>query len=108
MSTIKLERSEELAILTLNRPEALQLGIVNEVSENKALQLAMSRAAEIGKQGPLAVVQAKFAIDKGFDSDSHTGMDIEAKAYELLVPTEDRVEALKAFNEKRKPNFKGK
>jgi enoyl-CoA hydratase/carnithine racemase len=103
-------KAKELILMArrITAEEALQLRIVNEICGRDVLQLAMDRADEIGQQAPLAVIQAKFAIDKGFDSDSQTGMDIEAKAYELLVPTEDRVEALKAFNEKRKPNFQGR
>jgi enoyl-CoA hydratase len=103
-------KAKELILMAkkITAEEALSLGILNEMCESDVLELAKSKAAEIGKLAPLAVIQAKFAIDKGFDSDSQTGMDIEAKAYELLLPTEDRVEALKAFNEKRKPNFQGK
>jgi enoyl-CoA hydratase len=103
-------KAKELILMAkkITAEEALSLGILNEMCDSDVLQLAKSRADEIGQLAPLAVIQAKFAIDKGFDSDSQTGMDIEAKAYELLLPTEDRVEALKAFNEKRKPNFQGK
>jgi enoyl-CoA hydratase len=103
-------KAKELILMAkkITAEEALSFGILNEMCESDVLQLAKSRAAEIGQLAPLAVIQAKFAIDKGFDSDSQTGMDIEAKAYELLLPTEDRIEALKAFNEKRKPNFQGR
>ena len=55
-----------------------------------------------------AVQQAKFAIKNGMNADLHTGLEIERKAYELTIPTEDRVEALQAFAEKRKPNFRGR
>ena len=41
-------------------------------------------------------------------TDIHTGLQIERKAYELTIPTEDRIEALNAFAEKRPPQFKGK
>lgn len=103
-------KAKELILMAkrISAKEALQLGVVNEICENDVLQLALSRAAEIEQQAPLAVIQAKFAIDKGLNTDSQTAMDIEAKAYEILVPTEDRVEALQAFNEKRMPNFKGR
>jgi len=52
--------------------------------------------------------QAKYAICNGMNVDLGTGLKIESKAYELTIPTEDRVEALNAFSEKRKPQFKGK
>jgi enoyl-CoA hydratase/carnithine racemase len=103
-------KAKELILMAkrVSAEEALQLGMVNEICEEDVLEFALSRADIIAQLAPLAVIQAKFAIDKGYDTDSQTGMDIEAKAYELLIPTEDRIEALKAFTEKRKPNFKGK
>jgi enoyl-CoA hydratase/carnithine racemase len=58
--------------------------------------------------GPVALQQAKFAIKNGMNADLHTGLQIERKAYEVTLPTEDRIEALQAFLDKRKPNFKGK
>lgn len=58
--------------------------------------------------GPIAIEQAKFAIKQGMNVDLQTGLAIERKAYELTLPTEDRIEALNAFAEKRKPNFKGR
>lgn len=56
---------------------------------------------------PLAVYQAKYAIDRGVGLDLQSGLDLESKAYEVLIPTKDRVEALEAFREKRKPVFRG-
>ena len=58
--------------------------------------------------GPIAVQQAKFAIKNGMNADLNTGLQIERKAYEVTLPTEDRIEALQAFVEKRKPVFRGK
>ncbi|MBO8178056.1 enoyl-CoA hydratase-related protein [Aeribacillus pallidus] len=58
--------------------------------------------------GPIAVQQAKFAVKHGMQVDLQTGLHLERKAYEITIPTEDRVEALRAFAEKRKPVFQGK
>lgn len=107
---INPSKAKEL-ILTAKRisaEEALQLGILNDVVEradlfNKAKELAES----ISKNGPIAVRQAKYAINNGLKSDFHTGIAIESKAYEVTIPTRDRLEALQAFQEKRLPNFKG-
>jgi enoyl-CoA hydratase/carnithine racemase len=63
---------------------------------------------EISKAGPIALAQAKFAINRGKDAELHTGLAIEASAYEACIPTEDRIEGLKAFKEKRKPVYKGR
>lgn len=89
--------------------EALTLGMVEKVVPAAELQAAgLAMAADIGLAGPLALTQAKFAIDHGVEVDLATGLDLEGKAYEVLLPTEDRREALVAFQEKRKPDFKGR
>jgi enoyl-CoA hydratase/carnithine racemase len=62
----------------------------------------------INETGPVAIEQAKFAINHGIETDIQTGLAIESAAYWATVPTEDRMEALKAFREKRKPVFKGR
>lgn len=99
-------------ILTAKRitsEEALEYGIVNNVVEREELLNASTRFAnEMLANGPLAIQQAKFAIKQGMGVDIQTGLQIERKAYEVIIPTEDRLEALAAFSEKRKPNFKGK
>jgi hypothetical protein len=54
-----------------------------------------------------AVAKAKFAIDKGYDVDLNTGLAIEQNAYEVTIPTKDRLEGLQAFKEKRTPIYIG-
>ncbi|UOQ92441.1 enoyl-CoA hydratase-related protein [Halobacillus shinanisalinarum] len=99
-------------ILTARKIEAEraeELGIINKmVSKEELLTQAISLANEIMSNGPLAVTQAKYAIQHGNDVDTYTGLAIEAKAYEVVIPTEDRLEALKAFKEKRPAHFEGK
>ncbi|MFJ7752509.1 enoyl-CoA hydratase-related protein [Peribacillus muralis] len=93
----------------LTAEEALQLGILLEVVPRGQLQTACEGlAAAIMKNGPVAVNQAKYAISQGMNTDLQTGMAIEGKAYELTIPTQDRLEALRAFSERRKPQFTGK
>ncbi len=89
--------------------EALQIGLVNQVYE-KGVFLAECRkmAATISKAGPIAIAQAKHAIDHGLDTDLHTGLSIESEAYWKTIPTADRLEGLAAFREKRAPQYKGK
>lgn len=88
--------------------QAFQLGIVNKVVERRQLlDTAIELAEEMMKNAPLAVIQAKYAINYGSNVDINTGLAIESKAYEVIIPTKDRVEALEAFKEKRLPNFKG-
>ena len=62
----------------------------------------------ICEAGPIAIEQAKYAINYGFETDLHTGLAIESNAYWVCIPTEDRLEGLAAFKEKRKPKYKGK
>jgi enoyl-CoA hydratase/carnithine racemase len=62
----------------------------------------------ICEAAPVAVEQAKYAINFGMETDIQTGLAIESNAYWITVPTEDRKEALNAFREKRKPIFKGR
>ena len=72
--------------------------------EAAALELAEAIAAN----GPVAVRAAKVAIDKGCGAPLDEGLSIEAQCYERVLPTEDRLEALAAFAEKRKPRFEGR
>jgi len=89
--------------------EALQIGLVNKVCEPEALvEECRAMAAMICEAGPIAIEQAKYAIHFGMEADLHTGLAIESNAYWVTIPTEDRLEALAAFREKRKPIFKGK
>lgn len=100
-------------ILTARRfsgEEAYSFGLITRLVDeaSHALDGAMELAQELLKNGPVAVQQAKFAIRQGMGVDMQTGLQIERKAYEVIIPTEDRVEALVAFGEKRAPEFKGK
>ncbi|MFE4707431.1 enoyl-CoA hydratase-related protein [Peribacillus simplex] len=88
--------------------EALDLGILLKVVPRSRLNAACEElAADMMKNGPVALKQAKYAITHGMNTDLQTGLAIEAKAYELTIPTEDRIEALNAFSGRRKPQFTG-
>ncbi|MEH7391525.1 enoyl-CoA hydratase-related protein [Bacillus sp. JJ1474] len=93
----------------LSSEEALEYGLLNRVVDrDNLLNACFEVANQMLSNGPLALQQAKFAIKQGMNGDLQTGLQIERKAYEVIIPTEDRVEALTAFAEKRKPNFKGR
>lgn len=88
--------------------DAEKWGLVNRVTEKgKGLDIACQLAKQIEENAPLAVRQAKFAINRGLETDIMTGMALETKAYETLIPTKDRLEGLRAFKEKRKPRYTG-
>ena len=61
----------------------------------------------MAKNAPLSLVQAKVAINQGVEVDLATGLKIESLAYSALIPTEDRLEGLLAFQEKRAPQYSG-
>lgn len=107
---VGIGKAKEL-ILTGRRvsaQEALRIGLVNQVAlEGKLMENAIEMAEDIAKNAPFAVQQAKFAINRGREIDLSSGLALESKAYEVCIPTKDRVEALKAFKEKRKPEFTG-
>lgn len=89
--------------------EALSIGLVNQVCEpDELMETAWKMAAEFCKSGPIAVQQAKYAINRGIETDIATGLAIESNAYWTCIPTEDRLEGLAAFREKRSPVFKGR
>lgn len=89
--------------------EAEKLGIVEHIYIQELLVSETEKlAAEIAENAPLALIQAKRAIQQGMQTDLKTGIEIERLAYERLLHTEDRLEGLAAFKEKRAPQYKGK
>ena len=103
-------RAKDL-ILTARRidaQEAYSIGLVNRLAEEGQLVEGATRLAEsIAANGPVAVRAAKDAIDVGLEQSQELGLAHEATCYERTLSTEDRLEALAAFSEKRKPAFKG-
>jgi enoyl-CoA hydratase/carnithine racemase len=88
---------------------AKELGIVSSVVPGAELAAAADRlAAELAGAGPLAVAQAKRAIDGGFDLPMKEALAHERACYDVVLESEDRNEGLAAFAEKRPPVFKGK
>jgi enoyl-CoA hydratase/carnithine racemase len=88
--------------------EAREMGIVNDVVPKKAWrEKAMDLALVIAKRPPVAVRLGKQAVNGAFESDLANGLDYERRLFELAMATEDRVEGMTAFIEKRPPEFKG-
>jgi enoyl-CoA hydratase/carnithine racemase len=88
--------------------EAERIGLVNRVVEAGRLREAGSELARtIAANGPVAVRAAKQAVDRGADVPLREGLAVEAACYELVLPTQDRLEALAAFSEKRPPRYVG-
>jgi len=98
-----------LAARPFTAEEGHEWGLVNRLCEpGKALADALATARAIAENAPLSVRQAKKSIHYGLQTDIATGYRFEIEAYNRLVPTEDRLEGVRAFNEKRKPVFRGR
>jgi 2-(1,2-epoxy-1,2-dihydrophenyl)acetyl-CoA isomerase len=92
----------------LSAEEALAWGVVNRLCEpGRVLEEVLATASVIADNAPLSIRQAKKAIGNGLQADLRTGMLFEIEAYYQLIPTADRREGIAAYNEKRKPAFKG-
>ena len=92
-----------------NAADALAWGLANRVVPQAQLMTeVIATAARIAPNAPIAVRQAKRSIDKATDLDRSNGSSFEIEAYNRTVGTEDRLEGIKSFNEKRKPEFKGR
>ncbi len=88
---------------------AAELGIANyAVPASQLMDRARSLAGEMIKSAPIALAQAKIAIDTGMQVDLQSGLTLEAVAYGNTLSTQDRLEGLAAFREKRAPRFEGK
>lgn len=88
--------------------QALEWGIVNQLFDDAELmEHSLATARRIAANAPLAVRQAKKAIMMSTELDWKSGYAFEIEAYNRLVPTRDRLEGVRAFNEKRKPDFHG-
>lgn len=108
---IGLGKAKELIYTArrLSAAEAKDYGIVEYVyEEHEVMEKAQQLALEMAKNAPLSLVQAKVAINQGVEVDLATGLKIESLAYSALIPTEDRLEGLLAFQEKRAPQYSGK
>ncbi|MFK7854823.1 MAG: enoyl-CoA hydratase/isomerase family protein [Granulosicoccus sp.] len=105
------KRAKEL-ILTgkvFTAQEALEWGLVNELHDQEALLGATLTAAKtIASNAPIAVRQAKQSIHKGMQMSLNDGLAFEIESYNRTIPTKDRREGVLAFNEKRRPVFKGR
>ena len=107
---IGVARAKDL-ILTGRRvgaAEALSLGLVSRVAPAGALrQVALEVAGLVARNAPVSLRQAKRAIDGGMHLDLDEALDHENRMYQDCLRTQDRLEALRAFAEKRKPVFTG-
>ncbi len=108
---IGVRRAKEaiLSAQPFTAADALAWGLANRVFPQAELMAAtIATATRIAGNAPIAVRQAKRSMDKATDIDRSNGYSFEIEAYNRTVGTEDRREGILSFNEKRKPDFKGK
>ncbi len=104
-------RAKELILSgkVFSAQEAFEWGLANAVfPQEKLIEEVLGIAESIAANAPIAVRQAKQAIHKGLQMGLSDGLAFEIEAYNRTIPTEDRREGVAAFNEKRKPDFKGR
>ena len=99
-------------IIMTGRPfdaqQAASWGLTNQLhAPAQLLAAALETASVIAGNAPLSVRQVKKSVRYGGQMELRTALRFEVEAYNHLVDTEDRVEGVLAFNEKRKPDFKG-
>ena len=88
---------------------ALEMGLVNKVAKKGSwLQEAMVLAETVAERPPIATRLAKQAVIAAEETALSAGLEHERRLYELAMATEDRVEGMQAFLEKREPKFEGK
>ncbi len=106
------ERKAKEMLMTgqpIDAAKALEWGILNALTEpGQVLPMALQTARQIAGNAPLSVRQIKKSVRYGHQMELRTAFRFEVEAYNHLVETEDRYEGVRAFNEKRKPVFKGR
>lgn len=108
---IGIGRAKELIFTgqRLDAKSALEYGLVNKIfPQAELVKESISTAQVISNNAPISVREAKHAIDHGYDLPLKDSINVEIDCYHKAMNTEDRVEGIRAFNEKRKPEFKGK
>ena len=108
---VGVRRAKEIVLtgLPVSAEQAYDWGIVNHVAEaGKLMDDVLTTAERIASNAPISTRQAKKSMQIASGSDLHTGYLFEIEAYNRMVPTEDRLEGVRAFNEKRKPDYRGR
>ncbi|CAH8768876.1 enoyl-CoA hydratase-related protein [Paenibacillus dendritiformis] len=108
---VGLRKAMELLLTgdTMPAEEALRCGLINKVAPVELyLEEALKLARRIAAQPPLAVRLIKQAVRKAQDLPLAEGLDYERQCFHLLFASEDQKEGMRAFQEKRNPQFKGR
>jgi enoyl-CoA hydratase len=94
---------------TIDAAEALRIGLVSAVyPAAELLDRVLETAAGLAKKSPVALSAAKDAANRALQGDLGAGLSYEAILFAALFATEDQLEGMRAFTEKREPDFKGR
>ncbi len=108
---IGMTKAKQLIMLgeTIDADEAERLGLVNAVVPAEALPDEAKKLADrLAAKPPFGLRLAKLVMNMGADRDLPSALALERQAFAMLFATEDQKEGVRAFNEKRKPEFKGR
>jgi enoyl-CoA hydratase len=106
-----MTKAKQLIMLgeTIDANEAERLGLVNTVVPADTLPDEAKKLADrLAAKPPFGLRLAKLAMNMGADRDLTSALALERQAFAMLFATEDQKEGVRAFNEKRKPDFKGR
>jgi len=104
-------RAKQMILMgeVLSAAEAEAIGLINRVAPSgQAVEVASTMAETIASRGPVAVREAKQAIDSAGDLPLDEGLAAELDASERVFSSRDMLEGAKAFFDKREPDFRGK
>ena len=103
------QRAMELVLTgrRVNAEEAFAMGIVNRVEKNWLTE-AVELAQVVARRPPIAARLGKQAVQAADETALAAGLAYERRLYELAMATDDRVEGMSAFIEKRRPQFRGR
>ena len=104
-------KAKELILIGnhISAKEAFEIGLVNKIVPREELDAEVEKITQkLSARAPVALHMAKVALNNGAQADLRTGLDMEARCYSLCFGTDDRVEGMNAFLEKRDPVFTGR
>ncbi|MCS7118807.1 MAG: 3-hydroxyacyl-CoA dehydrogenase NAD-binding domain-containing protein [Archaeoglobaceae archaeon] len=107
---VGISKAKEMIMLAkrIDADEAEKIGIVKAVDSDKFEEEVMNLAKQLSEMPPLSLMAAKYAINFGYGLQTDVGKVIEALAFGFVTSTQDAVEGINAFFQRRKPEFKGK
>lgn len=111
LATVGPYKARELVLLgdRITAEEALRIGIVNRVvPADRVLEEAIAIARRLAEKSPVALSAAKSVINRSLRTLTSAGLEVERSTFIAVASTEDAREGVKAFLEKRKPQWRGR